>query len=55
MTYDLTEPASFEALNKWKEGFIDNAQPDDPKTFPFVLLGNKVDKEDSRRVDAEQA
>ena len=55
LTFDLTNPASFDALNKWKEGFIDNAQPDDPKTFPFVLLGNKVDRESDRKVSSQKA
>ena len=51
----MTNPASFEALNKWKEGFIDNAQPDDPKSFPFVLIGNKVDRESERKVSSQKA
>ena len=55
LTFDLTNPASFDALNKWKEGFIDNAQPDEPKTFPFVLLGNKVDRESDRKVSSQKA
>ena len=33
----MTTPASFDALDKWKDGFIENAGPDDPKSFPFVL------------------
>ena len=55
LTFDLTNPASFDALNKWKEGFIENAQPDDPKSFPFVLIGNKLDKENERSVPATKA
>ena len=55
LTYDLTNPASFDALDKWKDGFIQNAGPDDVKTFPFVLLGNKVDRVDDRKVAAERA
>ena len=51
----MTNPSSFEALNKWKEGFIDNAQPDDPKSFPFVLIGNKVDRESERKVPRQKA
>ena len=54
LTYDLTDPSSFENLDKWKDGFIENASPDDVKTFPFVLLGNKCDLQ-GRRVDAEKA
>ena len=55
MTYDLTNPASFEALDKWKDGFIENAGPDDPKSFPFVLIGNKVDRVDERKVAESKA
>jgi Ras-related protein Rab-7A len=55
LVYDITNKKSFENLNKWKEGFIENAGPDDPKTFPFVLLGNKVDREPERKVDSKQA
>ena len=42
-------------MDKWKDGFIENAGPDDPKTFPFVLIGNKVDKEEDRKVSAQKA
>ena len=55
LCYDLTNPNSFEALDKWKEGFIENAGPDDPKTFPFVLIGNKLDMEGERKVGKEKA
>lgn len=51
----MTNPASFEALDKWKDGFIENAGPDDPKNFPFVLIGNKVDREPERKVSAQKA
>ena len=55
LTYDITNKKSFENLTKWKEGFIENAGPDDVKTFPFVLLGNKIDKENERKVDTRDA
>ena len=55
MCFDLTNPASFDALDKWKEGFIENAGPDDPKSFPFVLIGNKVDRESDRKIQAAKA
>ena len=51
----MTNPASFDALDKWKDGFIENAGPDDPKSFPFVLIGNKVDRESERKVPAAKA
>ena len=55
LCFDLTNPASFEALDKWKDGFIENAGPDDPKNFPFVLIGNKVDREPERKVSGQKA
>ena len=55
LTYDITNQKSFENLSRWKEGFIENAGPDDPKTFPFVLLGNKVDREPEREVETKRA
>tara|TARA_B110000285_G_scaffold29564_1_gene29963 strand:+ start:407 stop:751 length:345 start_codon:yes stop_codon:yes gene_type:complete len=55
LCFDLTNPASFDALDNWKAGFIENAGPDDPKSFPFVLIGNKVDKESERKVAAAKA
>ena len=55
LVYDITNSKSFENLDKWKDGFIENAGPDDPKTFPFVLIGNKVDREPERKVDTKRA
>ena len=40
LCFDLTNAQSFEALDKWKEGFIENAGPDDPQSFPFVDSNN---------------
>ena len=54
LVYDITNRKTFENLTKWKQGFIDNAAPDDPKSFPFVILGNKIDRESERKVDARE-
>jgi|EP01047_Picozoa_sp_COSAG01_P024629 Ras-related protein Rab-7A len=35
--------ATFEAIGKWREEFLTQAAPRDPSTFPFVLMGNKID------------
>ena len=51
----MTNAASFDALDKWKDGFIENAGPDDPKSFPFVLIGNKVDRESERKIHGDKA
>lgn len=48
IVFDLTSKKSFDNLNMWKKGFLDNASPNDPATYPFVLLGNKCDLTDKR-------
>ncbi|CDW78137.1 rab gtpase [Stylonychia lemnae] len=55
LCYDITNKRTFENLDRWKEGFIENAAPYDIQTFPFMLLGNKIDKEYDRKVDSQEA
>ena len=43
LVYDVSNRASFEALNKWKLNFISNASPSDAANFPFMVVGNKSD------------
>jgi len=49
---DLTDPKSFEAIESWRTEFLNQLNPKDPDTFPFVLLGNKCDKVAERKVQA---
>jgi hypothetical protein len=39
----LSNPKSFETLDIWKKNFLENAAPDKPESFPFILIGNKTD------------
>ena len=55
MVYDITNQKSFENLTKWRDGFIEHAAPSDPNAFPFVLIGNKIDKESDRKIQATKA
>lgn len=55
LVYDVTKPKSFESLKRWREAFLTHASPRDPDNFPFVVLGNMVDRADDRRVSAEKA
>ena len=50
LVYDITQPKSFENLDSWREEFLVQASPPDIENFPFVVLGNKVDRENDRRV-----
>lgn len=53
--FDITSDTSFKNLDRWKAGFLEHAAPSDPNSFPFVLIGNKVDRENERKVTAAQA
>ena len=35
---DLTDPNSFEAIESWRTEFLNQLNPKDPDTFPFVSL-----------------
>ena len=54
LVFDLTEPKSFESIESWRNKFLNKLNPEDPETFPFVLLGNKCDKQEERKVEAEK-
>merc|ERR1712097_82155 len=43
LVFDLTSKKSFENLDTWREEFLVQSGPPDQDTFPFVVLGNKVD------------
>lgn len=43
LVHDLTEPSSFQSLRRWRQEFLDQADPSSPESFPFVVLGNKLD------------
>ncbi|RDX81472.1 hypothetical protein CR513_37850 [Mucuna pruriens] len=43
LVYDVNVMKSFDSLDNWHEEFLKQANPPDPRTFPFILLGNKID------------
>lgn len=45
LVFDVTSQLSFQKLNTWRNEFIMHARPRYPERFPFVLVGNKADKE----------
>eukprot|EP00607_Mallomonas_marina_P004646 CAMPEP_0182427166 /NCGR_PEP_ID=MMETSP1167-20130531/15086_1 /TAXON_ID=2988 /ORGANISM="Mallomonas Sp, Strain CCMP3275" /LENGTH=209 /DNA_ID=CAMNT_0024609169 /DNA_START=111 /DNA_END=740 /DNA_ORIENTATION=- len=55
LVYDVTTDSSFEHLDSWRDEFLAQANPRDPDNFPFVVVGNKVDKEADRRVPRTKA
>lgn len=55
MVFDITSKSSMESLESWKEVFLDAGMVKNPEEFPFVILGNKCDKEAERQVTKEEA
>ena len=54
LTFDVTNQASFDRLDFWKRNFLDKASPNNPESFPFIVVGNKRDGQ-SRVVTQEVA
>uniref|UniRef100_A0A452ZP36 Ras-related protein Rab7 n=1 Tax=Aegilops tauschii subsp. strangulata TaxID=200361 RepID=A0A452ZP36_AEGTS len=55
LVYDVNAKRTFNTLGTWHDEFINQAGPSDPKQFPFILVGNKVDLDaGSRRVVPEK-
>eukprot|EP00696_Hemimastix_kukwesjijk_P014351 gnl/Hemi2/28338_TR9362_c0_g1_i1.p2 gnl/Hemi2/28338_TR9362_c0_g1~~gnl/Hemi2/28338_TR9362_c0_g1_i1.p2 ORF type:complete len:212 (-),score=76.63 gnl/Hemi2/28338_TR9362_c0_g1_i1:127-762(-) len=46
LCFDVTNGKSFDSLTTWKDEFTAQASPPDAASFPFVVLGNKIDKPD---------
>lgn len=51
VTFDVTNPLSFTNVKTWLESIYQHADPSIVK----VLVGNKIDLEDERKVPAEEA
>ncbi|KAK4984144.1 Rab GTPase ypt7 [Elasticomyces elasticus] len=50
LVYDVNNSKSFDTLDSWRDEFLIQASPMDPESFPFVVLGNKIDVEENRRM-----
>ncbi|KAI8929186.1 ras family-domain-containing protein [Entophlyctis helioformis] len=49
LVYDVNNVKSFENLDSWRDEFLLQSNSRDPDNFPFVVIGNKVDVEESKR------
>ena len=50
LVYDVNSSKSFDTLDSWRDEFLIQASPRDPEGFPFVVLGNKIDRGDEARM-----
>eukprot|EP00488_Nonionellina_sp_1-RS-2012_P001084 TRINITY_DN1723_c0_g1_i1.p1 TRINITY_DN1723_c0_g1~~TRINITY_DN1723_c0_g1_i1.p1 ORF type:complete len:138 (-),score=33.01 TRINITY_DN1723_c0_g1_i1:195-608(-) len=53
LVYDITDSKSFEQIEEWKQKFINQAGIENPREYPFLLLGNKTDLQ-NRSVSTQQ-
>ena len=49
LVYDVNNRKSFDTLDSWRDEFLIQASPQDPESFPFVLIGNKIDVPGDKR------
>ena len=50
LVYDVTNSESFERIRFWHEELFKVADP----LLPLLLIGNKIDKEDERKVSERE-
>ena len=50
LVYDITNNWSFENVPNWKNSFLQKSMVTSPETFPFMVIGNKLDLEEENRV-----
>jgi len=55
VVFDITNSKSFDSLETWKSEFINQGGIKDPERFPFVVVGNKCDRETDRKVSRSKA
>jgi len=55
LVFDVNVAKTFDNLNSWRDEFLIQAGPRDPDNFPFVVLGNKIDRENERVVSQRRA
>eukprot|EP00803_Ostreobium_quekettii_P006911 evm.model.scf_4446.1 EVM.evm.TU.scf_4446.1 scf_4446:960-2995(-) len=45
IVYDVNNNKSFDNLDHWKDEFLVQAAPRNKESFPFVVVGNKIDQD----------
>ena len=54
LVFDITSPETFTSIESWRSEFLEQLTPSNPNEFPFVLIGNKCDRENEMQVNKEQ-
>jgi len=54
LVFDVNVAKTFDNLDSWRDEFLIQAAPRDPDRFPFVVIGNKIDMENTRVVSTKR-
>lgn len=54
LVYDVNNAKSFDTLDSWRDEFLIQASPRDADAFPFVVIGNKIDVEENKRMISQK-
>ncbi|KAJ1675515.1 hypothetical protein EV182_001113 [Spiromyces aspiralis] len=54
LCFDVNDAKSFESLDNWRDEFLIQAAPQDPENFPFIVIGNKIDVDESKRMVSQK-
>ncbi len=54
IVYDITLLKTFQAISTWRDLFLNAVSPEDPGAFPFLLVGNKLDREVDRKIPSSK-
>ncbi|PSK33413.1 hypothetical protein C7M61_005291 [Candidozyma pseudohaemuli] len=54
LCYDVTNEKSLNNLASWKDEFLVQLNVLNPQDFPFIIIGNKIDVDESRRIPSLQ-
>ncbi|KAJ8139472.1 hypothetical protein OXX80_001265 [Metschnikowia pulcherrima] len=50
LCYDVTNEKSLNNLPSWKDEFLIQSNVSNPQDFPFIIIGNKIDVDDSKKI-----
>eukprot|EP00005_Dracoamoeba_jomungandri_P003041 CAMPEP_0174260298 /NCGR_PEP_ID=MMETSP0439-20130205/9526_1 /TAXON_ID=0 /ORGANISM="Stereomyxa ramosa, Strain Chinc5" /LENGTH=199 /DNA_ID=CAMNT_0015344513 /DNA_START=62 /DNA_END=661 /DNA_ORIENTATION=- len=50
LVYDVQVPKTFESLDNWKTEFLAQANISNPQSYPFCVLGNKIDVDEDKKM-----
>lgn len=54
LCYDVTNEKSLNSLALWKDEFLIQLNVSNPQDFPFIIIGNKIDVDESKKIPSLQ-